>query len=447
MSTPVIASPWTPYGLGDDPFFQAPLAPAEDSTRPISLFVGRGHEMQLLGGQVVGSASSRAVVQGPAGVGKTSFVNRLKVALAEHGVLTHEQPVRVVPGMIPRQFCAEVLRVLLQIRATLNLPPAARGAGGRALARTAAELRGVSADDADAYWRRVGRIVEGEDTVAAGVTIGPIGGQHERTRIPAEVPDLSLIDDVARGIALLAGAGSRARRVLLHVNNLENLSRDHARAAAGLFQDVRDLFLAEHGHWLFVGAGDLEQTIFRSSPQLGGIVPFAITLGPLAPAEVAELLARRYEHLRRGVRFTPPVAPDVAAAIYRRYRGDLRNFLRLLSRAVQHHSASAPGRPMDADTLVSTMAPFYWPDLVRQVGATDAEYLATILGGQSFDAEFRVADVAARTGITQASASKLVQRLVVASVIEQTRTAGKSVFYRIRGGDVTVALSLGSERD
>jgi hypothetical protein len=386
-------------------------------------------------------------VQGPPGVGKTSFVNRLKVALAEHTdttVLTHEQPVRVVPGMAPRQFCAEVLRVLLQIRATLASGGATgRTRGGRAAAALTADLRAdVAPDAATAFWRRIGRIVEGEDSLAAGVTLGPVGGQRERTRIPAEVPDLSLVDDVAHAIRLLAGEGPRKRRVLVHVNNLENLSREDARRAAGLFQDVRDLFLAEHGHWLFVGAGDLEHAVFRTTAQLGGIMPFAVTLGPLAPEEVAELLQRRYAHLQRGLTVTPPVAPVVAAAIYRRYRGDLRNFLRLLSRAVQHQAISAPGQPVDAETLVGTMAPLYWPDLVRKLGHADADHLAAIVTGEAYDVEFRVADAAARTGITQASASKLVQRLLAADVIEQTRTAGKSVFYRLANGDVTVALRL-----
>lgn len=449
MSTLVIANPWTPYGLGDDPFFQAPLAPTEDAARPISLFVGREREMQLLGGQIVGSASSRAVVQGPAGVGKTSFVNRLKVALAEHAdtpVLTHEQPVRVVPGMTPRQFCAEVLRVLLQIQATTaaaGAPGQPRRSGRAAATAIAAGLRAdVAPDDPAAFWRRVGRIVEGEDSVAGGVTLGPVGAQRARTRIPAEVADLSLADDVARAIRLLAGDGPRRRRLLLHVNNLENLSRKDARYAAGLFQDVRDLLLAEHGHWLFVGAGELEQTVFRTAAQLGGIVPFAVTLGPLAPDEVAELLERRYAHLRRGRTFTAPVAPDVAAAIYRRYRGDLRDFLRLLSRAVQHQALTAPGQPADAESLIRSMAPLYWPDLVRQLGQADAEHLAAILGRESYDAEFRVADAAARTGMTQASASKLVQRLLATGIIEQTRTAGKNVYYRLASGDATVALRL-----
>lgn len=485
MPASVIANPWTPYGLSDDPFFQAPLTPGEDAPRPISLFVGREREMQLLGGQIVGSASSRAVVQGLPGVGKTSFVNRLKAALAEPPrgrdgergteragppapssglslppVLMHELPVRVVPGMTPRQFCAEVLRVLLQIRGTVA-SATADSAGDRPRSGVRAATRALRADlvsnlapdhEAD-FWRRVGRIVEGEDGVAAGVTVGPVGAQRERTRIPAEVTDLSLIDDVVRAIALLArgadageSASGRAtaRRVLVHINNLENLSRADAQHAAGLFQDVRDVFLAEHGHWLFVGAGDLEHTVFRTSAQLGGIVPFAVTLGPLAPEEVAELLERRYAHLRRGRTLTRPVQPEVAAAIYRRYHGDLRNFLRLLSRAVQHHAITAPGQSMDAETLVQTMAPLYWPDLVRHVGQADAEHLAAVLAGAADDAEFRVADVAARAGITQASASKLVQRLATAGAIAQARSVGKSVYYRVAVGDLSIALGLTS---
>lgn len=98
---------------------------------------------------------------------------------------------------------------------------------------------------------------------------------------------------------------------------------------------------------------------------------------------------------------------------------------------MQHHAVTASGQPVGAETLLRTMAPVYWPDLVRQVGQADAEHLAAILAALPFDAEFRVADAAVRTGITQASASKLVQRLLTAGVVEQTRTAGKSVYYRL----------------
>lgn len=446
MPALAIANPWTPYGLGDDPFFQDPLAPTDDPARPISLFVGRGAEVQLLGGQVVGSLSSRAVVQGSAGVGKTSFVNRLKAALADHGVLTHEEPVRVRPGMTPRQFCAEVLRVLLQIRATLEQ----ERAGGRAGYTRAALAAETSGDTEAVFWRRVGRVVEGEDSVAGGLTLGPVGAQRERVRIPSEVPELSLFDELAQALAYLAGdqrhpEGRRGtaerRRVLVHVNNLENLSREEAGAAAGLMQDVRDAFLFPHGHWLFVGAGDIEHAVF-AAPQVRGIIPVAVTLEPLGAGEVAELLDRRYRHVQRGVRLTPPVAPTDAAELYTRYRGDLRNYLRLLSRAVQHYAVGAPGRPLDAAAVVRLMAPVYRAELVRRLGPADAAHLESATRGQMPDAEFRVTDLAARTGLTQAAASKIVQRLLAAGALAPGRVAGKSVYYRLAGGDFTVALGL-----
>ena len=66
------------------------------------------------------STNSRAIVEGALGLGKTTFVNRLKTALARHGVLTHGEPVRVTPGMSSREFAGEVLKALLQMYATLQ---------------------------------------------------------------------------------------------------------------------------------------------------------------------------------------------------------------------------------------------------------------------------------------------------------------------------------------
>ena len=52
-----IGSPWTPYGLRDDPYFQAALQLGIEgaTARPMSLFVGRDAELVLLANQVVGA--------------------------------------------------------------------------------------------------------------------------------------------------------------------------------------------------------------------------------------------------------------------------------------------------------------------------------------------------------------------------------------------------------
>lgn len=359
----------------------------------------------------------------------------MKVALTSSGVLTHSQPVKVHRGMTPRQFCAEVLKVLLQIRAS-NQPAAL---AERAAVKIAAVSSGDGRDEG-AFWRRIGRIVEGEDSLGAGLTVAVVGAQQQRVRIPAEVDNLSLDDEVAQAISYLSAGGER--RVLIHVNNLENLSRDDATAAAGLMQDVRDCFLSEHSHWLFVGTTGIEQAVFRQAEQVSGIVPFAVDLDPLAPDAVAELLRRRYQHLQRGRRLVPPIEADVAAELYRRYHGDLRNFLRLLSRAVQHHAVTTPGEPLGLAEIVALMAPRYWVELVKRVGEADARRLAAVYDGRAHDDEIRVSETAQGAGVTQAAASKLVQRLLAAGVIARSRVEGKSVYYGLRAGDVSVALGL-----
>lgn len=72
-----------------------------------------------------------------------------------------------------------------------------------------------------------------------------------------------------------------------------------------------------------------------------------------------------------------------------------------------------------------------------------ARHLAAIYAGKTHNAEFRVADAVQAIGsITQPAASKLVQRLSASGTIMQSRVEGKSVYYRLRTGDLTIALGL-----
>lgn len=439
MTTFRLGSPWTAYGLRDDPFFQQPLQPTseEEAPRPITLFVGRDAELALVANQVIGSTNSRAILEGDAGVGKTSFVSRLKTELSSHNVLMHAEPVRLRPGMTARQFIAELLKVLLQISATLA---ASESPGTISKARQAA-VRGAAIGNEAAFWRNIGRLIQGEDSTAAGLTIASFGAQRENVRIPAEVDEVSLFDELAKAVAYLTANGRR--KVLLHLDNMENLSLEEEKAAAALIQQVRDCFLVDHTHWLFVGTTGIEQHVFRASAQVSGIVPFSIRLDPLRSDEVVDLLDRRYRHLRSGLRLVHPISPPDGAALYARYRGQLRAFLSLLSNAVQRHSAFAPGQTLSIGDVLGLMTPeFRVRKLLPRVSPEDAAHLAKTLAGTRHDAEFRVSELAEGMGATQAAASKLAKRLLSAGVIELSRTHGKSVYYRIAEGDLTVALGM-----
>jgi hypothetical protein len=103
VTTPfAITSPRTPYGLSDDPFFQEPLDPTDDTSRPVSLFVGRRAEFQLVAGQIVGNKhASQGLVQGAPGMGKTSLVRRTVIASCPP---SRSRWVRFGTGQVTRPF-------------------------------------------------------------------------------------------------------------------------------------------------------------------------------------------------------------------------------------------------------------------------------------------------------------------------------------------------------
>lgn len=413
-----IANPWTPYGLRSDPFFQEPLTPLEAGPDG-DLLVGRHREIARLGSQILGGDSTRAILQGPAGVGKTTVVNALKSVLSRQGVLTHSEPVRIAADTTVRSFAADVLRVLLQVQASTG--------------------RAVSGKERE-FWRRLGRVVVGEDVTGGSVQVGPIGGGRAPGRISAEVGEGSLHPEMTQAFALLARAGET--RTVIHVDNLENLTRAEPRRAVAVLLGLRDHFFIPHSHWVFVGADDVDDAVFRPTPQLGGIVPLVLHLEPLSGPEVVELLERRARRLALPDR--APVVPVEAGAtkgLCARYRGDLRNLLRLMSRAAQHRTPLDPVKPMDLRELLSLMAPEYARDLARRLGDSLWKHLTALARDRKHDAEVRQTDLGAATGLAKGPAKAAWDRLVSAGMLWPTRTEGRSRWHRF-AGEVTIAVPL-----
>jgi hypothetical protein len=376
-------------------------------------------------------------VEGEPGVGKTTFINRLKTELAHHGVLTHSEPVRVTPSMQPWDFIAEVLKVLLQIHATSQ---AVGSEGPRGMLRrglqTVQDETGLK--DSAAFWRRISRLIAGEDSIAIGVA----GVSRERVRIPAEVK-VSLMDEL--GEALRHLAGSDGRRILIHVNNLETLSATDTASAALMFQGLRDAFLFDGGHWLFVGTTGIGDSLFRATQQVGSIIGAETRLGPLAADEVAEMLRRRYEYLRLDSvsdSLVSPIAPDVGASLCGRFHGHLRAFLALASRAVQRSAIASPGKPLSEADVIALMQADYMATVMKRVSGADFGHLEVTVGGRHAASEFRVKDIAAAAGITTASASASIRRMLAVGVIALTRSEGRSNYYQVRDGDTSVALGM-----
>jgi AAA ATPase domain len=412
-----IVNAWNLYGLKSSPFFQEELRAVPGAAYPVELlFVGREHELSRLGRQIGGSSSSRVMVQGQPGVGKTSFVNRLKSDLAADGVLTHDQPIRITSAATPLGFTADVLRVLLRIHTAQGLA-------------------------IDRFWERAVRLVEGQDVLAGGVSLLSVGFQVEKARIAPDVAITSLYEVIAEALDRLHRQAGGP--VLLHVDNLESLAAGDARAAAALLLDVRDYLMLPHAHWVFVGAEAIEKSVFKVYSQVSSIFPSAVTLSPLTSGDLQTLLRRRYDHLRLGKKqpLVDPIRVEDAAHLYEHYRGDLRNFLRLLSEAADLALGLDRVEPLPVDSIIRRVGPRYAEALETQLGQNDAGYLAAIITRRTdpADFEFRVTDAQKRLKVSQPGATGITSRLLSAGAIRVSRTQGKSTYY-LPIGDARIAF-------
>lgn len=406
-----IANLWEPFGLRSTPFFQEELRPG-DVEHPVELFVGRDEELRRLVRRVVSDGSSRTIVQGEPGVGKTSFINRLKSELSRQRIATYEHPIRIRSGTRAETLVADVLRLLLRIRLAMG-----RGAAGD-------------------FWGRTARMLEGGEIRGGSASAMGVGAGVSRGWVPAQVAADSLYEHLGEALRRLSEEGSAG--VLVHVNNLENLTEEDADEAAALLRDLRDHLLLPGAHWIFGGAAGVD-TVFRRFAQVDGIFPAAETLEPLPAERMAELLSRRYAHLSTGTGTVPPVEPEVAGRLYSLYRGDLRNFLRLLGDAAERGLGLKGVRPMTLEEVVRYTASDYERRLLDRLGPGDHAHLRAIVTGTEPPYEFRVKEAARAAGIKQSSASQLVDRLIRNRAIRRVRTEGKSVYYG-PAGDVLVAL-------
>jgi hypothetical protein len=413
-----ISTLWEPFGLSGNPFFQSELSPG-DPVHPVSLFVGRDAELERVRRRLSTDTSTRTIIEGAPGVGKTSFVNRLKSDLARHGVATYDRPIRIESHTTRSSFVADVLRTLVRIRLGLGL------------------------ENGNGIWARTVRLLEGQDLIGATLTVMGMGGGFSRSYAAPQAPPDSLYEHL--GAALEEMSRELEAPVVLHVNNLESLTQERTEAAATLLLDLRDYLLLPGAHWVFVGAAGIDDAIFRAHHQVSGIFPQALVLESLPPAAVERLLELRYRHLKiRGQSVTPPIDPGEAARLYALYQGDLRNFLRLLTEAAEALLGMHGVRPMTEPEVRRFGAAEYEKKLRERLGEDDFNHLRRILAEHA-DADVRVTDAARSTRMSQGAASKLIQRLEHKRAIHPTRTAGKSRYYRPYG-DVLIAFGVGPDR-
>jgi len=415
---------WGLYNLRSSPFFQATLR-ADSQTTPLHLFVGRHRERQLLLTTIGSSTSSRQAVAGRPGIGKTTLVQTVKADAQAEGYWSSDEIIPINAEEASEHLLGQLLSGVYEA-VLANCPTAA----------------GPEVEAAQQLVRSI-RLRGGGFTLSAyGVGIG--GSQSESVATP---PGALLLDGprVLRDLLCYA-IGQGARGIVLHLNNLENLSEADASRAADLLRGIRDQALLHDGlHLTVVGTTDAVHTVVQTHTQVRSVFSNPLVLEPLGLGDVEQLLANRYEALQldQSRPWHSPVETAVVERLYELFRGDLRGMLKALEDGITAllglTSAGAEVAPVGLEDLLLTLLQRNQAELQEQLGDTAWDRLLTWAQVDSATAQTQ-AQLVELWQVKQPSVSQTLQQLIEAGAVEALPRRGREAIQYLMTGTARLAL-------
>jgi len=352
MIAPTLPNPWNVFNLQSSPFWQDPLGDG-DSTHPLSLFVGRKADLTALSNGLfsAGSGSSRRAIAGNPGIGKTTLVKRFKAQALASGYLTTDGFVPVFADDTNEALFGRVLGAVYDIL----------------LANRPTTVDHAAMQSAQVLVRSAREKARG-----GGVSLFGVGGSVSQST-NATVPKDILLDGprVLRDLMTLVQEGD-AQGVLVHIDNLENLSEVAATNAGIIMRDLRDpLFMHNGLHVVVVGTPDAIQAAVMAHQQVR--TTFSVrNLEPMPIADVHALLDARYKYLQRdSLRpLISPVEPSTTQALYELFRGDLRGLLQALDDGVTPNIGLVPAVPVTPAKHTNVVSASIRPLLFEDIAPT-----------------------------------------------------------------------------
>ncbi len=403
---------WNLLGIQCTPFFQEALDISDTGLRPISLFVGHSTEAEEVLRRIIGSQSSRLVVAGLPGAGKTTFIQYIKSQLADQGYAVSSEHCRMPHQLSVTDLGVELLRSV--VRSVSSVLPTKRLKKLKGFE----EARSLVEETRQRTWQMN----------ASMFGFGGGGGRVQDIRPPTFSPN-QFQDALAHLTASSLAIGIPG--ILIHLNNLENLEQN-PEAAALLLRDARDYFLIPGFHVILGAALDFHGAVIAKHAQVRSIFPPPLRLEASHFKDVRTILEKRYAHLRiENMTVTRPVTWKLVEEFHRLFRGDLRGMLSALDETCYRVLDLAGGAPLGREQALPALIALYRNELISLLSPSDLKHLERIA---SFEGEeFRQADVIDLLGVTQPRASAVFRKLERTSAITHVRTHGPSRYYTLSG--------------
>lgn len=312
---------WLRFGLETNPYFVDALRSDAKGPRPITLFQGRDEQTKELIDTIAGEQNSLNIVEAPAGVGKSTFVNHAKYLLRKK-YFAPSVEIGVQSNSTARSLLVSLIDAVVRHASDLH-PDAKWEKDYKAIAKARQMVLAIQSVAWD---------------VGAGATFptgagGSVGiGRQPSTSPPLLGPVLSpaFLDELVTDLLHLSEPPYQG--VIFHVNNMDTLLGEDPAGARALFGDLRDHFQVPNAHWVFLGPPGLREDAVAPDRRVLTFVKAWIDLDKLPLSDVEKLLMRRYDHyaLKKG-EYVRPTESGVVKLLYRKFGGDLRGTLNALT--------------------------------------------------------------------------------------------------------------------
>ncbi|MCA9486412.1 hypothetical protein H6501_04820 [Candidatus Woesearchaeota archaeon] len=317
---------WEKYGLSDTPYSTTPLR-LLGPVRIEKLFANRTEITKILGDRILSNSTSRTLIIGNPGIGKTSFGNFLRWHLCRKDpenskYLTTAIELKIQEEWNNQKFLRAVLSAVYNANLIFNWSK--QGIKLKTLKDLKDYIKGSKSKSFS------GQVGVEQANIAASY--------GETLTIPNEVSTEILEDFFMR---LMKDIRQYKKGLILQLNNLENISND---TLANLLRNIRDYLQVEGLHTLFLGPPEA-LTGLEKYPQVHSVFGKTISLEALKKEEVLEVLEKRCEALKDpNGSYIYPYEKETVFTLYESLNQDLRLTFKVLDDTTTYYTKEAPCR-------------------------------------------------------------------------------------------------------
>jgi hypothetical protein len=422
---------WEGSGFSKNPYNYKPLKVCSEDRE---LFVGRNKEQELFKVQTAGTEGGIVVVEGPIGVGKTSFVNAMmydkwnpegkmaRNSKKSYSYLPSFETLRLNENVELSDFMLSVLSNCIFSLENQN-------------------VRGEKASDSDKDLKAGKELIA--NTVRSGtggfsVSILGSGGGVNKSELaiqPSTIPLPTIMNTMDKWFdAVVTEFDFDA--VFVPINNLDILSEE---TVISFLNSARDTLLSRHHvWWILVGGPGLFSTLETKARRVSELITGQpVELEPMSLEEVLEAVRTRIERFRRNKDSKPPIPQEIVEMLYQVSNGEVRYIFKRLSDIIYDFRATFPSERRIPEQFARKSLQILAGRKLDTLNLTKRE--KEVLGEMSKEKNFRIRDYS-RFGYDKPQPMQnLVSKFLRLGLLRRVEKGAREVYYST-SGDVNLVF-------